>query len=114
MNYKIFFSLFILGSVSTSILASGGFGGGVGQIPQGKDREKFLIGKAVYNQEAEITAVDTSKEIVQLERLEYLQGSLPNVEKKRVNLPEFAGKLTDIQMNALEYYVSVRYNVKLP
>ncbi|AOP36051.1 hypothetical protein A0128_11910 [Leptospira tipperaryensis] len=95
--------------------ASGGFsGGGVAQIPKGKDREKYHLGKSVYNHEIEITAVaDPAKTAAQKIRLEYLQGSLPNSEKQRVNLEEFAGKLTPEQLDSLEYFVSIRFNVKL-
>lgn len=85
----------------------------MGQIPQGNDREKFHLGKSVFNQEIELSAVDKAKEVVQSERLDYLQGSLPNTEKRRVNLPDLAGKLTDEQLDALEYFVSIRFNVKL-
>lgn len=95
--------------------ASGGFsGGGVAQIPKGKDREKYHLGKSVYNREIEIPAeADSSKIQSQKIRLEYLQGSLPNSEKQRVNLEELAGKLTQEQLDSLEYFVSVRFNVKL-
>lgn len=95
--------------------ASGGFsGGGVAQIPKGKDREKYHLGKSVYNREIEIpTEADPSKTQPQKIRLEYLQGSLPNSEKQRVNLEELAGKLTQEQLDSLEYFVSVRFNVKL-
>ncbi|WP_425528946.1 hypothetical protein [Leptospira yasudae] len=95
--------------------ASGGFsGGGVAQIPKGKDREKYHLGKSVYNKEIEIAAAaDPAKIQPQKIRLEYLQGSLPNSEKQRVNLEDFAGKLSTEQLDALEYFVSVRYNVKL-
>ncbi|AYV54732.1 hypothetical protein [Leptospira kmetyi] len=95
--------------------ASGGFsGGGVAQIPKGKDREKYHLGKSVYNREIEIPAgADPSKTQPQKIRLEYLQGSLPNSEKQRVNLEELAGKLTPEQLDALEYFVSVRFNVRL-
>ncbi len=116
LNMNKFLSLIFLLILSQSsmLIASGGFGGGgVGQIPQGKDREKFHLGKAVYNQEIELLAIDKGKEATQSERLDYLQGSLPNTEKKRVNLPDLAGKITDDQLDALEYFVSVRFNVKL-
>lgn len=109
--YKQF--LLILFLVSFGLQSSGGMGGGGGPIPQGKDRERFHLGKAVYNQEIELPSIDTSREVSQSERLEYLQGSLPNSEKKRVTLPGLAGKLTDAQMDALEYFISVRFNVKL-
>jgi hypothetical protein len=106
--------LLILVVSFSSIYSSGGYGGGgVGQIPQGKDRDKFHLGKAVFNQEIELSAVDKSKETSQIERLDYLQGSLPNTEKRRVHLPDLAGKLTDDQLSALEYFISIRFNVKL-
>jgi hypothetical protein len=101
--------------VYNPILASGGFsGGGVQQIPQGQNREKFHLGKSVYNQEISIpSTVDKKLEESQSERLEYLQGALPNADKKRVYLPDLAGKLTPEQIDALEYFVSVRFNVKI-
>ena len=112
--YKKFFLILILFTlVSGSLYSSGGMGGGGGPIPQGKDREKFHLGKAVYNQEIELSPIDASKEVVQAEKLEYLQGALPNPEKKRVTLPNLAGKLSDLQVEALEYFISVRFNVKL-
>ena len=114
MNKYTILTIFIALSFFTFLNASGGFGGGgVGQIPQGQDREKFHLGKSIYNQEIELSPVDKAKETSQAERLDYLQGSLPNTEKRRVNLPELAGKLTDVQIDALEYFVSVRFNVKL-
>jgi len=112
--YKKILIAFILFTISfTSLQSSGGMGGGGGPIPQGKDREKFHLGKAIYNQEIEVTPMDPSKEVLQAERLEYLQGSLPNPEKKRVTLPNYAGKLTELQLDALEYFISIRFNVKL-
>jgi hypothetical protein len=114
MKKSIFIVLVIILSIGAHVQASGGFGGGgVGQIPQGNDREKFHLGKSVFNQEIELSTVDKGKEAAQSERLDYLQGSLPNIEKRRVNLPDLAGKLTDEQLDALEYFVSIRFNVKL-
>jgi len=113
MYKKIFLFLFLFTFVSVSLYSSGGMGGGGGPIPQGKDREKFHLGKAVYNQEIELFPIDVSKEVAQAEKLEYLQGALPNPEKRRVTLPNLAGKLSDLQIEALEYFISVRFNVKL-
>ncbi|MCG6153447.1 hypothetical protein [Leptospira bandrabouensis] len=99
----------------TGVYASGGIGGGgIANIPQGQDREKYHLGKAVYNQDITLEKQTNIKQIDQEERLEYLQGSLPNTEKRRVNLPDFAGKLTEEQLQALEYFIQVRFNVKLP
>ncbi|MBM9588851.1 hypothetical protein JWG41_00210 [Leptospira sp. 201903075] len=99
----------------TGVFASGGIGGGgIANIPQGQDREKYHLGKAVFNQDISLEKQANVKLSDQEERLEYLQGSLPNTEKRRVNLPDFAGKLTEEQLQALEYFVQVRFNVKLP
>ncbi len=114
MNTIKFLLLLILITFNSPYFASGGFGGGgVGQIPQGQDREKFHLGKSIYNQEIELGVLDKTKETAQAERLDYLQGSLPNTEKRRVNLSDLAGKLSDEQLSALEYFISIRYNVKL-
>ncbi|EMY70998.1 hypothetical protein [Leptospira vanthielii] len=99
----------------TGINASGGIGGGgIANIPQGQDREKYHLGKAVYNQDITLDSQTKVNPQEQEERLEYLQGSLPNTEKRRVNLPDFSGKLTEEQLQALEYFVQVRFNVKFP
>jgi hypothetical protein len=104
---------FTLNFLTTSIVASGGSGGGISQIPQGKDREMYHLGKAVYNSEITLGSVISSVEKLQLDKLEFLQGSIPNTEKRRVNLPELAGKLSNEQLEALEYFISIRFNVKL-
>jgi hypothetical protein len=112
MYKRFLFILFLIPFLMSNLTSSGGMGGGGGPIPQGKDREKYHLGKAVYNQEIELLSVDPSKEVLQAERLEYLQGTLPNPEKRRVSLPNLAGKLTDTQIEALEYFLSIRFNIK--
>ncbi|EPG64533.1 hypothetical protein [Leptospira wolffii] len=96
-------------------MASGGFGGGAvaGQTLRGKEREKFNLGKAIYNGEVALDAKKEDLVKAQKNRLEYLQGSLPNSEKGRVNLEDLAGKLSEEQISALEFFVSIRFNVKL-
>ncbi|MFB5652666.1 hypothetical protein ACE5IS_18640 [Leptospira wolffii] len=100
---------------SEAAFASGGFGGGgvAGQTLRGKEREKFNLGKAIYNGEVALDAKKEELAKTQKNRLEYLQGSLPNSEKGRVNLEDLAGKLSEEQISALEFFVSVRFNVKL-
>lgn len=114
MKY-LFQILFIISVFSNSIIASGGIsGGGIANIPQGQDREKYHLGKAIFNQEISLEKQTNSNLNDQEERLEYLQGSLPNTEKRRVNLPEFSGKLSEEQLQALEYFIQVRFKIKLP
>ncbi|MCW7463465.1 hypothetical protein [Leptospira limi] len=108
---------FLIGSLllTNIIFASGGIGGGgIANIPQGQDREKYHLGKAIFNQELTLEKQSNINSNEQDERLEYLQGSLPNTEKRRVNLPDLSGKLTEEQLQALEYFVQVRFNIKLP
>lgn len=113
---KILIQLLLVNLFFTNIiLASGGIsGGGIANIPQGQDREKYHLGKAIFNQEISLEKQTNSNLNDQEERLEYLQGSLPNTEKRRVNLPELSGKLTEEQLQALEYFIQVRFNIKLP
>ncbi|TGM32278.1 hypothetical protein [Leptospira biflexa] len=111
-----FIRLFLFSLLFTNIvLASGGIsGGGIANIPQGQDREKYHLGKAIFNQEIVLEKQSNTNINDQDERLEYLQGSLPNTEKRRVNLPDLSGKLTEEQLQALEYFIQVRFNIKLP
>ncbi|MGV3665802.1 MAG: hypothetical protein ACO1NV_06700 [Leptospira bouyouniensis] len=113
---KTFIRLLLVSLLFTNILlASGGIsGGGIANIPQGQDREKYHFGKAVFNQEITLEKQPNININDQDERLEYLQGSLPNTEKRRVNLPDLSGKLTEEQLQALEYFIQVRFNIKLP
>ncbi|TGL49546.1 hypothetical protein EHQ61_14005 [Leptospira wolffii] len=109
----VFIAVFLF--FSDVVQASGGFGGGgvAGQTLRGKEREKFNLGKAIYNGEVALDAKKEELAKTQKNRLEYLQGSLPNSEKGRVNLEDLAGKLSEEQISALEFFVSVRFNVKL-
>ncbi|MDF3818870.1 hypothetical protein P3G55_03105 [Leptospira sp. 96542] len=114
MNITLTFCI-LFSTILTSLVASGGVGGGgVVNIPQGKDRETYHLGKAVYNRELDLVAVDEKTKKAQADLLESLQGLLPNTEKRRVNLSELAGKLNDEQLKALEYFVGIRFNVKTP
>lgn len=108
---------FLIGTLilTNAINASGGIsGGGIANIPQGQDREKYHLGKAIFNQELSLEKQTSVNLNDQDERLEYLQGILPNTEKRRVNLPDLSGKLTEEQLKALEYFVQIRFNIKLP
>lgn len=98
-----------------ALFASGGVsGGGVVNIPQGKDRDKYHLGKAVFQKELDFKETIPASQIKENEdRLEFLQGSLPNTEKRRTDLTELSGKITKEQLEALEYFLSVRFNIKI-
>jgi len=113
MSYKFFLFFFLAILINTILIGSGGFGTGISQIQGGNDREKFQLGKSIYNQEIELNKNDALDEAAQLERLNYLQNSLPSPEKKRVDLPSLAGKLSAAQLKSLEYFLKIRFNLKL-
>lgn len=115
MIFAIGLGLIILGIPQSAIHASGGYGGGGIQQDKGKiDKEKYQLGKAIYNREIKIdTEVDEAKKFPQYERLTRIQTKLPRPEQRRTNLLDYAGRLTEEQLEALQHFVGVRFNVRL-
>ena len=73
------------------------------------DRAKFDLGQKVYNGK---TATAQGDAAAQRARLQALQARLPEKVAKKKDLTELAGKLTDEQLDALEYFVKERYPTK--
>ena len=74
------------------------------------DRDKYALGQQVFTGQANLTA--QSDMAVQKPRLEKCQASLPQSAAKSKSLTALAGKLSDEQLVALEYYLSHRYLMK--
>ncbi|MGH8245265.1 MAG: hypothetical protein ACREUU_02405 [Gammaproteobacteria bacterium] len=70
------------------------------------DRDKFDLGQKVFNGK---TAPATGDASAQRTRLAALQTQLPEKVAKKKDLTALAGKLTDSQLDALEYFVKERY-----
>lgn len=70
------------------------------------DRDKFDLGQKVYNGKTAPASGDAS---AQRTRLAALQTQLPEKVAKKKDLTALAGKLTDSQLDALEYYIKGRY-----
>jgi hypothetical protein len=70
------------------------------------DRDKFDLGQKVFNGKTALSSGDAS---AQRTRLASLQTQLPEKVAKKKDLTTLAGKLTDSQLDALEYYVKERY-----
>src|SRR6058998_2629059 len=70
------------------------------------DRDKFDLGQKVFNGKTVQASGDAN---AQRTRLASLQTQLPEKVAKKKDLTALAGKLTDSQLDALEYYVKERY-----
>jgi hypothetical protein len=74
------------------------------------DRDKYALGQQIFNGKLQLTA--QSDMAAQKLRLEKCQSCLPSGVAKSKSLADLAGKLTDEQLAALEYYLGQRYPVK--
>lgn len=96
--------------------ASGSYSARLPQPParEGKgaavDRAKYDLGQKVFNGKTTLAA--TADAASQRTRLETLQARLPASVAKKKDLPALAGKLTEEQLTALEYFVRERYPIK--
>jgi len=70
------------------------------------DRAKYALGQKVFAGKAPAGAGDA---LSQQPRLTVLQGRLPSKVAAKNDLTRLAGKLTEEQLSALEYYVGQRY-----
>lgn len=77
------------------------------------DSEKYELGKAVFLGRIQGTSTAASLQVTQAQRLRSLQSGLPVKARQSAKLPDLAGKLSEAQMNALEYYLKVRFKVTL-
>ena len=70
------------------------------------DHDKYDLGQKVFNGK---TAPATGDASAQRTRLASLQTQLPEKVAKKKDLTTLAGKLTEAQLDALEYYIKERY-----
>ncbi len=91
-------------------LASGSYGGRPPRPPSSSDRSLYTLGKSILNGKIELQQVadEAEQQVFLLE----LQEKLPIKARSKVNLVEFAGKLTDQQLQGIKSYLAVRYKVK--
>jgi hypothetical protein len=104
-------TLLIGGGAPTLLEASGSYPGPGIRPAVRVNTAKYELGKAVFNGKATMTAGAGNAD-VQGEKLTAWQKALPAAAAKTVNLPALAGKLTTEQIDALEYFLEVRYNLK--
>ena len=109
----------LLGAAATTpALASGSYSGRPPQPPAKSgdgmamkmDQEKYGLGQKVY--EGSVMTAGGGNADAQMTRLKAAQMKLPADAMKMKNLPSLAGKLSDAQLDALEYFVAQRFAMK--
>jgi hypothetical protein len=73
------------------------------------DRAKFDLGQKVYNGKTAPVETSAPNATAQRVRLEAVQRQLPPKVAVKKDLTTLAGKITDEQLEALEYFVKERY-----
>jgi len=79
--------------------------------PTGKvrvDRDLYDRGQKIFNGKTTLVA-PAAKPEEETARLTRLQSMLPKRTAKKTDLPSLAGRLSSEQIEALEYYVQVRF-----
>lgn len=76
------------------------------------DITKYITGKKIFTG---ATALEARPQTTQLTapKLKALQAALPQAVTRVIDLNDMAGKLTTIQMEALEYYIAIRFRIVL-
>ncbi len=82
-----------------------------GQPPNGPaiDEGKYLLGKQVFTGRARLPEAAPDAVGEQAAALKKIADGLPPDAKPSADLPSLAGKLTGAQLEALRYYVKIRY-----
>ena len=75
------------------------------------DANKYNIGKHIFSGKYE-PGKPPGDAATPTPRLKALQEKLPKSAQKTSDLPALAGKLSNEQMQSLEYYLGVRYKIK--
>lgn len=111
----------LLALVATELFASGSY---VTRppLPASHDSARYELGKAIALGRAPLPGVKTApagklagarqEGEAQSRRLSALQDQLPGRIRSTMTLPALAGRLTEGQLEALEYYLRVRYKIR--
>ena len=91
------------------VLASGSYAPPSRPLIATIDVERYHRGKQIFTGEAPSESAGSASD--HQTRLAALQQKLPPQVQRSVDLQKFAGKLHDDQLDALEYYLSVRYKI---
>jgi hypothetical protein len=78
--------------------------------PDAVEQAPYNLGHAIFNGTYKFRKTNVNHVPEKAHRLGILQPGLPEAEQKHFNPRELAGHLNDREMNALEYYIRVKYD----
>jgi hypothetical protein len=96
-----------------STMGSGSYPGRPPQPPTAVDTAKYHLGKQIFTGAARLGDNGPAAVSQQEARLKALQTALPRAAQASANLPALAGKLSADRLEALEYYLAIRYKIEI-
>jgi predicted dienelactone hydrolase len=99
--------------VAQTMLASGSYAARPPQPPASiqAEAQRYEFGKAIYNRRVPLAERPPAERTRQSVLLADLQQRLPASARAQANLAEFAGRLDDSQLVALEHFLRVRFRL---
>ena len=110
---RMYWAALLVGSmaVATGAEASGRYTAGR-RAPPGVDPARYALGNDLFKGKVELSAVQAARQGRQSVRLTALQAALPKFAKRKADLPAMAGRLDAGQLDALIYFLGVRYKIE--
>ena len=95
-----------------TVFGSGSYAGK--SITPGKkiDRTQYTLGKSIFKGKAQLGAQNQDKIQQQEALLTALEKAVFQKTKRQVSLKHLAGKLSQEQYEALQYYISIRFRIQ--
>ncbi len=93
-------------------LGSGSYSHKLSRASSAINAAKYHRGKQIFTGQARYDNGSSTPASQHEARLKELQALLPQEAQGSVNLPQLAGKLRADHLEALEYYLSVRYRIE--
>ena len=92
-------------------LGSGSYSHKLSRASSAINAAKYHRGKQIFTGQVRLDNGSPTSAPQQGERLAELQALIPQPAQSAVNLPQLAGKLSADHLEALEYYLSIRYRI---
>lgn len=113
MRYLLsIFTLILVTAMPLTVFSSGSYGGKA--ITPGKkiDRAQYTLGKSVFKGKATFEEQSQDQAQKQEALLADLEKAIFEKTKRKVALKHLAGKISQKQYEALQYYISIRFRIQ--